>query len=198
MKLIILSLFWFPMTLMVLFFSFVTLLKSGEGNNSPKFSNHYDLLFTTYAQEERDFDINRIPNQDFRVLVLRKFFSTYKSPLIEAVDEIIYHSDLQGIDYSLIPAIAMQESQGCKIIPPGSHNCWGYGIYGDKKVYFNNYNDAIAAVSKTIKEAYIKKGLTNATLGEDRWTPSSKGNWSYSVNFFIGKIKAIEKNYPLP
>ena len=151
MKLIILSLFWFPMTLMVLFFSFVTLLKSGEGNNSPKFSNHYDLLFTTYAQEERDFDINRIPNQDFRVLVLRKFFSTYKSPLIEAVDEIIYHSDLQGIDYSLIPAIAMQESQGCKIIPPGSHNCWGYGIYGDKKVYFNNYNDAIAAISKTIK-----------------------------------------------
>ena len=92
----------------------------------------------------------------------------------------------------------MQESQGCKVIPPGSHNCWGYGIYGTKKVHFDNYSQAVAQVAKTIKEAYIKRGLTNATLVEDRWTPSSEGNWSYSVNFFIGKIRALEKNLPNP
>lgn len=198
MKLLILSLFWFPVTLMMLFLSLTTLLNNNPKSEKHLLSDKYVNLFQTYAQNEKLYDKNSIPNQDFRVLVLKKFFTNYKSPLAEVAEEIVLNSDLQGIDYALIPAISMQESQGCKVIPPGSHNCWGYGIYGNKKVYFNNYNDAVAAVAKTIKEAYIKRGLTNATLVEDRWTPSSEGNWSYSVNFFIGKIRELEKNYPLP
>lgn len=198
MKLLILSLFWFPATLMMLFLSLTTLLNNNPKSEKQLLSDKYTNLFQTYAQNEKFYDKNSIPNQDFRVLVLKKFFTGYKSPLAQVAEEIVLNSDLQGIDYALIPAISMQESQGCKVIPPGSHNCWGYGIYGNKKVYFNNYNDAVAAVAKTIKEAYIKRGLTNATLVEDRWTPSSEGNWSYSVNFFIGKIRELEKNYPLP
>ena len=37
-----------------------------------------------------------------------------------------------GFDYRLLPAIAMQESTLCRSIPVDSHNCWGWGIYGDK------------------------------------------------------------------
>ena len=127
---------------------------------------------------------------------MKKFFTDYKSPLASSVDQIIYQSDLYGLDYALIPAIAMQESGGCKAIPVNSYNCWGFGIYGNKQVDFTSFDEAVTKVAKTIKEAYIKRGLTNATLLEDRWTPSSRGQWSYSVNYFIGKIRDYEKNIP--
>ena len=90
----------------------------------------------------------------------------------------------------------MQESNGCNRIPYNSNNCWGYGIYGNNITYFNSYEEAIAQVSKIIKEAYIKKGLTNITLLEDRWAPSSNGLWSSSVNYFINLIKEVEKKTP--
>lgn len=196
MKLLLLSIVWFPLTLLLLFFSFTTLLNYNylPLKDSLSLTNMYGNIFNTYGSESHEAGA-ALPNQDARITVLKKFLLSYKSPLYSVADEIVRQSDIYGIDYALIPAIAMQESQGCKIIPPDSYNCWGFGIYGDKKKNFVSYETAIAAVAKTIKEAYIKKGLTNPTLVEDHWTPSSEGNWSYSVNFFIGKIRALEKNY---
>ena len=136
------------------------------------------------------------PKEDIRIQVLRRFLSEYSSPLADFSDVLVRQADLWGLDYALIPAIAMQESGGCKKIPPESHNCWGYGIYGSKITAFDSYSDAISQVAKTIKEAYIKNGLTNATLVEDKWVPPSRGQWSYSVNYFIGKIREYERNLP--
>lgn len=200
MKLLLLSIIWFPLTLVLLFFSITTLLNFSQlpGKNTLGLTHNYGNMFNVYGSENVLPESSSVPNQDVRVVVLKQFFLKYKSPLYETAEIIVRQSDIHGIDYALIPAISMQESQGCKIIPPGSHNCWGFGIYGDKKVTFPNYETAVTAVAKTIKEAYIKRGLTNPTLLEDRWTPSSVGNWSYSVNFFIGKIRELEKNYHLP
>ncbi|OGG02609.1 hypothetical protein A2W14_06150 [Candidatus Gottesmanbacteria bacterium RBG_16_37_8] len=196
MKLFVLLLFWFPATVMILFLSVTTLLKfdSYKKFQTLGISDRTINLFNFYDTNNFNQNEFKLPDTDARVTVLKKFFATYRSPLIDVAEEIVYQSDLYGIDYALIPAIGMQESQGCKVIPPGSYNCWGFGIYGQKKIYFNSYEQAISAVAKTIKEAYIKRGLTNPTLLEDRWTPSSVGNWSYSVNFFIGKIRELEKN----
>lgn len=137
---------------------------------------------------------NISPNHDIRILALYEFLKAYRSPLMDYTEEIVKQADLNAMDYAIIPAISMQESGGCKSIPADSYNCWGYGIYGTKITRFSSYPEAIAKVSKTVKEAYIKDGLTNPTLVEDRWTPSSKGQWSYSVNYFIIKIHEIEKN----
>ena len=196
MKLFLLSLIWFPTTLMIVFLSLTTLLNFEYYNKSniAGTSQYSSYLFNLYNSDYENWVKSKLPDQDARLIVLRKFLSDYKSPLIEASEEIIKQSDIYGIDYALIPSIAMQESGGCKVIPPGSHNCWGFGIYGKRKVVFNNFEEAITAVAKTIKEAYINNGLTNPTLWEDRWTPSSIGNWSYSVNYFIGKIRQYERN----
>lgn len=143
-----------------------------------------------------NFPINITPAQDIRIMALQKFYQTYKSPLSEYIEDIVKQADLNGMDYALLPAIAMQESGGCKNIPADSYNCWGFGIYGSKVTKFSSFPEAIAQVTKTVKEAYIKNGLTNATLVEDRWTPSSRGQWSYAVNYFISIIRDIEKNIP--
>lgn len=139
---------------------------------------------------------NILPGQDIRISILKKFLNDYHAPLVSQTEELIHIADSYGIDYALIPAIAMQESGGCRIIPEDSYNCWGFGIYGKSIVKFQNYHEAISQVAKTIKETYIRKGYTNPTLLEDFWTPSSRGQWSYSVNYFIGKIRDAEKNIP--
>jgi len=136
------------------------------------------------------------PSNDIRIIALEKFLTDRKSPLTSFTRVIVAQADLWGIDYTIVPAIAMQESNGCNRIPYNSNNCWGYGIYGNNITYFNSYEEAIAQVSKIIKEAYIKKGLTNITLLEDRWAPSSNGLWSSSVNYFINLIKEVEKKTP--
>ncbi len=197
MKAFVLLALWTPATIILLIISVISLVSFGRGDlyltMNPealaKNQNVFSFPISTLPQ-------NVLPEQDVRITVLQKFFQIYKSPLSESIEDIIKYADLNGIDYSLIPAIAMQESGGCKNIPLDSFNCWGIGIYGDKVLRFSSYKEAIEKVSRTIKEAYIKKGLTNATLVEDRWTPSSRGNWSYAVNFFISKIREIEKNIP--
>lgn len=133
------------------------------------------------------------PREDIRIRVLRRFLSDYSSPLVEFSDVLVSTADLWGLDYALIPAIAMQESGGCKKIPENSYNCWGYGVYGTQTTMFDSYPAAIAQIAKTMKEAYIKSGLTNVTLVEDKWVPPSRGQWSYSVNYFIGKIREYER-----
>lgn len=131
--------------------------------------------------------------EDIRILALQKFLKKYNSLLYEHAFELVRQADMWGLDYALLPAIAMQESQGCKRTPANSYNCWGFGIYGDRVIRFASYPQAIARVAKTIREGYINNELTNATLLEDRWAPPSKGKWSYAVNYFISQIHQFEK-----
>lgn len=135
---------------------------------------------------------NPTPTQDVRFTALYRFLSETKSPMLDVTNDLIKAADIYGLDYALLPAIAMQESNGCKIIPQDSYNCWGFGIYGTKITRFSSYSEAIFQIAKTIKETYIKKGMTNPTLLEDYWTPSSRGSWSYAVNYFINKIHLHE------
>lgn len=132
------------------------------------------------------------PTRDIRVSALHRFLREIGSPLLPYVEELVSVADTYGIDYALLPAISMQESNGCKTIPENSNNCWGFGIYGKKVTAFNSYPEAFERVAKIIKETYIKSGLTNPTLLENKWTPQSTGSWSYSVNFFMSKIHQYE------
>lgn len=132
------------------------------------------------------------PTRDIRVSALQRFLREIASPLHPYVEELVTTADTYGIDYALIPAISMQESGGCKTIPEDSFNCWGFGIYGKKVTAFDSYPEAFEKVARTIKETYIKRGLTNPTLLENKWTPQSTGSWSYSVNFFMSKIHQYE------
>jgi hypothetical protein len=126
---------------------------------------------------------------DGRAANLRNFFRKYNSPLYDYAEVLIEVQDKYGIDYRVLPAIAMQESEGCKKIPPGSHNCWGWGIYGDKVTTFASYPEAIETVAAGLKKNYVDQGRYTASAIMERYTPSSPGTWAYAVNFFL---KALE------
>lgn len=122
---------------------------------------------------------------DVRVANLKSFFRKYNSPLYDYAEIIVRVSDKYGFDYRLLPAIAMQESTLCKFIPENSHNCWGYGIYGDQVLKFSSYEEAIETVARGIKKNYLDHGLTTPELVMKKYTPSSPGSWARGVNYFI-------------
>lgn len=145
--------------------------------NAPKKPN-YD------ATAEADLTDEEKIKRDPRIAYLKSFFRKYDSELYEEAEFIVETADKYNIDYRLIPAIAMQESTLCKVIPNGSHNCWGWGIYGGRVTRFASYDEAIDTVSRGLKKNYVDQGLTTPDQIMAKYNPSSNGSWAYGVNFF--------------
>jgi hypothetical protein len=125
---------------------------------------------------------------DARVEVVRQFMERYKSPLEPYAQHIVATADKYDMDHRLIPAIAMQESGLCKKNRKESFNCWGFGVYGKKYHHFDNYEQAIDAVSKTLAEKYIGIGLTTPRKIMTKYTPSSNGSWANGVEHFMAEM----------
>lgn len=136
-----------------------------------------------------------IDQKDARVEILKNFFNQYKSPLEPFAQNIIDNADKYNIDFRLIPAIAMQESNLCKKIKKDSNNCWGFGIYGKTMTTFDNYDQAINTVSKTLALQYISKGLVTPEQIQAKYTPSNKGDWASSVNHFMGTLSLTSASF---
>jgi len=130
-----------------------------------------------------------IIQEDGRVEKIRQFLARYNSPLEPFASDIVDSADQYGLDYRLIPAIAMQESNLCKVIPQGSNNCWGFGIYGKTVTRFADYHEAIYTVTKTLATKYKTKGLVTPDQIMTMYTPSSNGSWAFSVNHFMDVLQ---------
>ncbi|MBI2029381.1 glucosaminidase domain-containing protein [Candidatus Gottesmanbacteria bacterium] len=126
---------------------------------------------------------------DARPEILRKFFKKYNSDLVDYSDFFVQTADTYNLDFRLLPAIAMQESNLCKKIPEDSYNCWGFGIYGDKVTKFKSYDQAIETVAKTLRAQYNDKGLLSAEEIQSKYTPTSNGSWASSVNHFMEQMR---------
>jgi hypothetical protein len=122
---------------------------------------------------------------DARPLILENYFRHYGSDLFPHAQYMVDVSDEFGLDFRLLAAIAMQESNLCKRIPPDSFNCWGYGIYGDQVVYFSSYEEGMRRVAKTLAEDYVPRGLDTPEKIMSRYTPPSTGSWADGVNLFL-------------
>jgi len=130
-----------------------------------------------------------LKSADPRIANLKRFFRKYNSPLYDHAEVVVNTADKFDFDYRLLPAIAMQESGLCRVIPNDSHNCWGWGIYGTTVTRFESYPVAIETVSKGIKTHYIDKGLSTPEQIMAKYTPSSNGSWARGVNQFINALE---------
>lgn len=138
------------------------------------------------AQNTMDAEITE---SDGRTEKIRQFLTRYGSPLEPYADDIVKAADEFGLDYRLIPAIAMQESNLCKKIPAGSFNCWGYGIYGSQVKHFKDYKDGIYTVTEGLAKNYKKNGLVTPNQIMTVYTPSSNGSWAFGVNHFMAQLQ---------
>ena len=189
-RLVLLASYLFLLPLIILSFSFFILFFSREHKDANSIvlreSGSFDAI------QERPITLTHlIETQEARVGVLESFFKRYNSPLFSYAQKMVEVSDKCSLDWRLLPAIAMQESNLCNKIPKNSHNCWGFGIYSGKVTRFDNYDQAIETVTKTLAKDYKeKRGLTQPHEIVTRYTPGNTGSWAHGVNFFMDKIQS--------
>lgn len=128
-------------------------------------------------------------SQDARLEILKQYLNNYNSPLEPYAQELIDKAEKYTLDFRLLAAIAQQESNLCKKIPEGSHNCWGWGIHARGTLMFDTYEEAIEAVSRGLKEEYVDKGYTTPEQIMLKYTPSSPGSWAIGVSQFLDDME---------
>lgn len=126
---------------------------------------------------------------DARPVIIKKYLEKYRSPMTPYADFIVAVSDEYGLDWRLLVAIAQQESNLGKKIPPNSHNAWGWGIHSRGTLGFTSWEEGIKTVAKGLKEKYIDKGYTTPEAIMSKYTPSSEGSWAFGVNQFIEELE---------
>ena len=131
----------------------------------------------------------QIIQADARIEMVRQFFAKYNSPLEPYAKDVVFYADMYGLDFRLIPAIAMQESNLCAKAPVDSFNCWGFGIYDKHVRRFNSYTEGINQVTKTLATVYKKNGLEKPEEIMTKYTPSSNGSWAYGVTHFMNQLQ---------
>lgn len=192
MRKIILSISFFTFTPILLLISIIYFLflsynsesRSGSISQSP----NKEVAFAALPSAENVFG-EKIIFKDARIETIRQFFAKYKSPLEAYAQNIIEDADKYGLDYRLLPAIAMQESNLCAKIITDSYNCWGFGIYGKKVTRFESYPEAIETVTRTLANNYIAGGLDTPEKIMKKYTPSNNGSWANSVNYFMNQLQ---------
>jgi len=129
---------------------------------------------------------------DSRPLIIANFLERYDSPL-KPYDYygvvIVEIADKYDIDFRLLPAIAMQESNLCKRIPEGSYNCLGFGIHERGTLGFENYEANFERAARELKAYYIDQGRVTPELIMKKYTPSSDGSWARSVNQWMSEMR---------
>lgn len=131
-----------------------------------------------------------IVEEESKEEILRQFFAKYNSPLEPYAAKFISAADENGLDYRLLPAIAMQESNLCRRVIKDSHNCWGWGIYGSKVTKFASYEDAITTVSSGLANKYKDQhGLVTPQEVGKMYNPRNTNNWAENVAYFMDELK---------
>jgi hypothetical protein len=186
-----------PLTILTVFATILYSTKYGLGRTlafQPNLAG-YRLFQSVPSNDGAVMGVSTL-SRDARAALVRNFFIRYNSPLAPLSDYIVLESDKYGIDYRLIPAIAMQESTGCKFIPENSYNCWGYGIYGDKVTRFSSYEEGIETVIRGLRKNYYDKGLDTPREIMHKYTPPSValgGPWANGVEYFFNEIESPSK-----
>lgn len=189
---------WFPITLSLVIINLIVLVQSVEANNQTAATLQFgssDRYFPITASSGTSQVLGEtIYSEDARVLLLRHFFEKYQSPMSSFAGEIVLQSDLYKLDYRLLPAIAMCESNlGKKIPGKNSFNPFGIAVYTglQKGKKFDDWSHAIAWVARYISEKYYSRGITSLTDIGAIWAPPSVANgnsWASCVETFMNRI----------
>lgn len=125
---------------------------------------------------------------DARGLIVEQFLKSYNSPLAPYGRYMVNIADSHNLPWNLIPAIAMQESSGGRVLPEGSYNPFGWAIYGDQVRGFSSWEEGIDTVAKGLRELYFDEGLTTPEAIMPKYCPPSLtkgGPWAKGIRYFM-------------
>lgn len=128
------------------------------------------------------------------VASIRRFFESYNSILAPYAQEFYDISKVEGLDYRILPSIAMVESTGGKFLPScAEFNPFGWssstspcGFYR-----FSSFKEAIEGVGQGISRnrAYdrYKQSKEVGVLAEI-YNPGGKEKWEKDLRYFMDRF----------
>jgi len=122
---------------------------------------------------------------DARPVIIKQYLEKYHSPLSPYSEYIFSVSQKYNLDYRLVVAIAQQESNLGKKIPPGSYNAWGWGIHSEGTLGFSSWEEGIEIVARGLREDYLDKGFVSLEQISARYAPPSREAWAFGVGQFM-------------
>lgn len=140
-----------------------------------------------------------IETEDAREIIIANFLERYNSPM-EPYEyygkKLVEIADQNGLDFRLMPAIAMQESGLCKNTNPDApHNCLGFGIHKRGTLDFESYEAGFERAAREIKERYVDIGLETPEEIMTKYTPSSpNGAWAESVKQWMAEMRYDDRD----
>ena len=197
MRKTLLVIVWFPLTVILLILN-LTLLQATV--NTGKQSNHSksSLVFATEHLTAQAGTAQVLGTSvvagDARGLLLQKFLDRHSSPMAPYADFIVEQADNNGLDFRLLVAIAMCESNLGKHMPShDSFNPIGIAVFTGQQTgkKFDNWQHAISWVSQYLKEKFYDRGITDLHDIGAIWAPPSVNNdysWTRCVEGFKDSI----------
>lgn len=168
-----------------------TLLASSAGENSSDTETSESALDSILNAEVQGAQ-TIVETEDARATLVSEFLQRYNSPL-KPYDYfgqfLVDLADEHQFDFRLLPAIAMQESNLCKVIPPGSYNCLGFGIHSQGTLTFDDFESNFQRAGRELKANYIDEGRTTPEKIMGKYTPLSDGSWADSVNQWMAEMR---------
>jgi hypothetical protein len=98
---------------------------------------------------------SEIVTTDPRILALERYLIDHSSPMYPYAEVFIEEADKYGLDWRLVPSIAGVESAYGNLIPPNSHNAWGWkGDPTREWSHFTSWTHGITVVTRGLAEGY--------------------------------------------
>jgi len=121
---------------------------------------------------------------DIRVAKIKAYLSQRAAPLADYAKDFVAAADAYGIDYNIVAAISVIESEGGKhTFKP--YNAWGWG-----KIGFSSWEEGIWTVSKGISK-YYAKGMTTPRSISYSYCPPTANSWAAKVQGVMNKIESM-------
>ena len=193
MKSLLKVLLWFPLTILSLAFT-ISLYSRSQNTKGLGGLIRQEIInqpITFAALPKVAFEIKTaLGAEDARPIIINKYLSRYASPMSGMGDYIVKVSDRFELDPYLVVAIAQQESNLGKLMPPDCHNAWGWGIHSAGTLCFDNWNEGINTFVSGLSEKYLAYGLRTPEQIMTRYNATSPGGaWAKGVNQFLEDLQ---------
>ena len=179
---------WFLITPIALAFLFILINQHNKIDYLAKVGP--SIAAQNYSQNNQlDGQVLGVEISDMRPYYIANFLkNTRLEPYSHYMVEV---AENYGLDYRLIPAIAMKESGGGNAIPESTHNAWGWE---NGRTVFPSWEIAIDTVGRTLKTKYVDRGLTTPEEIMPVYAPpqiTTGGKWAKDINRFFEKLTTL-------
>ncbi len=197
MKNVLLIVLWFPLTVALLIVNLTLLSSMAKAQKEAQAAKaRYAYATNNILAQAGTSQVlgTSIEAGDARALLLSSFLKRHDSPMAPYAELLVHEAEANGLDYRLVVAIAMCESNLGKHMPSSdSFNPFGIAVYtgqtSGKK--FTSWEHAITWVSQYIKEQFYDKGITDLRDIGAIWAPPSVNtgySWTHCVESFKDSI----------